>query len=209
MSEREKPFMKPRFLEYPEHFRPGMGTENVGPLLRAMVQMLRPNRILEIGAGYTTPFLLEGLINNEQVFDDGNLDYKFIDKFAYDPKLVIIDNMPLEELKLLPGLNDLVQCSYTNFVEGVFQGKAAELYRKFGEFDFVWFDCGSTSEYESFFSEYWDLCSNYIFFHYTYSDGKPNEKLRSVLRNLSDRPFKIDIIEPHKKRQGSVTIIKK
>ena len=209
MSDNQKPFMKPRSLEYPEHFRPGMGTENIAPFLRAMVQMLRPNRILEIGAGYTTPFLLEGLVNNEWVFDDGNLNQKFLEKSAYDPKFVIIDNMPLQELKLLPGFNDLVQCKYTYFIEGFFQGKAAELSREFGAFDFVWFDCGSTSEYESFFSEYWNLCLDYIFFHYTYSNGKPNEKLKTILRNISNTPFKIDIIEPHKTRQGSITIIKK
>ena len=47
------------------------------PFLRAMVQMTHSNRILEIGAGYTTPFLLEGLINNERVLDDGNLNKKY------------------------------------------------------------------------------------------------------------------------------------
>ena len=48
-------------IEYEDHYRKGMGTENVGALLRSLVRMVRPNRILEIGAGYTTPFLLEGL----------------------------------------------------------------------------------------------------------------------------------------------------
>ena len=74
----KNPFSKPKPLEYPEHFRPGMGTEVAAPFLRSMVQMLRPNRILEIGAGYTTPFLLEGLVNNEHVFDDGNLEQEYL-----------------------------------------------------------------------------------------------------------------------------------
>ncbi len=38
-------------LEYADFFRPGMGTENLGGLMRSMVQMLRPKRILEVGAG--------------------------------------------------------------------------------------------------------------------------------------------------------------
>ena len=66
-------FLEPSPIEYEEFFRKGMGTENVGAFLRSMVMMLRPKRVLEIGAGYTTPFLLEALINNERVFDDGNL----------------------------------------------------------------------------------------------------------------------------------------
>ena len=41
-------FQKPNPLEYPLHYRPGMGTENVGSFLRSMVMMLRPKRILEI-----------------------------------------------------------------------------------------------------------------------------------------------------------------
>ena len=61
-------------MEHEKHFRRGMGTENVGSLLRALVQMVRPQRILEVGAGYTTPFLLDGLKANEEIFDEGNLD---------------------------------------------------------------------------------------------------------------------------------------
>ena len=56
-------------IEYEDHYRKSMGTESVGPLLRSLVRMVRPNRILEIGAGYTTPFLLEGLEKNEELFD--------------------------------------------------------------------------------------------------------------------------------------------
>ena len=54
-------------MEHEKHFRRGMGTENVGPLLRTLVQMIRPQRILEVGAGYTTPFILDGLKANEEI----------------------------------------------------------------------------------------------------------------------------------------------
>ena len=54
-------FRQPSPVEFPALYRAGMGTENVGGFLRAMAQMLRPKNILEIGAGYTTPFLLEAL----------------------------------------------------------------------------------------------------------------------------------------------------
>ena len=88
-------------LEYEEHFRAGMGTESVAPLLRSLIQMMRPQRILEVGAGYTTPFLLDGLENNEMIVDEGNLDKKYLEwrKKHYDPKLVIIDNMSLGGFK--------------------------------------------------------------------------------------------------------------
>ena len=41
-----------------------MGTENVAPLLYSLARTTRARRILEIGAGYSTPFLLRALLDN-------------------------------------------------------------------------------------------------------------------------------------------------
>ena len=40
---------------------PGAGTEVVAPLLGMLIQLLRPERVLEVGMGYTTPFLAAAL----------------------------------------------------------------------------------------------------------------------------------------------------
>lgn len=40
---------------------PGTGTELVAPLLGLLIQLLRPERVLEVGMGYTTPFLAAAL----------------------------------------------------------------------------------------------------------------------------------------------------
>ncbi|MGQ4490548.1 class I SAM-dependent methyltransferase [Streptomyces sp. SAS_281] len=45
---------------------PGMGTEVVAPLLAQLVRLYRPRRMLEIGMGYTTPFLAAALAQNER-----------------------------------------------------------------------------------------------------------------------------------------------
>ncbi|MEU7007489.1 class I SAM-dependent methyltransferase [Streptomyces sp. NPDC046332] len=45
---------------------PGMGTEVVAPLLAQLVRLYRPRRVLEIGMGYTTPFLAAALAQNER-----------------------------------------------------------------------------------------------------------------------------------------------
>ena len=199
----------PRPLEYPELYRPGMGTENVAPFLRSLVQMLRPNRLLEVGAGYTTPFLLEALINNEHILHDGNLKRGYELGEDYDPRLVIIDDMSLGDLRKRDGMDAIIDSEYVEFVEGVFQGKAEELSKRHGMFDFVWFDCGRADDYKTFIEEYWEICSHYIIFHYTYSDGLPNEIFNAITSNIKGNPFTIDIIEPHKAKQGSVTICKK
>ncbi len=196
-------------MEYEDHYRTGMGTESVGPLLRSLVRMVRPNRILEIGAGYTTPFLLEGLEKNEELYDDYseclNKEYVKNHKEKYDPKLVIIDDISLGEFK--KDFN--TDSKYIEFIEGQFQGKSNEILKKYGCFDFVWFDCGGYPEYVAFMLEYWDICSDYVIFHFTYTSQMPNSKLGSVMGFATGNPQRIDILEPHKDRQGSVTILKK
>ena len=137
------------------------------------------------------------------------LSQSYFDNYQYDPKLVVIDNMSLGELVHKPGMKGIIESKYVDFVEGQFQGKAEQLFRKYGKFDFVWFDLGGPSEYKDFFSEYWEICSNYVLFHFTYSDGKPNSKLEIILSQMTGDPFRFDIVEPHKRRQGSVTILKK
>jgi len=196
-------------IEHEKYFRPGMGTENVGPLLRTLVQMARPQRILEIGAGYTTPFILDGLKANEEMFDDGNLDprYEKWYKSNNDPKLVIIDTDSLPQL----------ESKYVEHIQGKFQGRSQELFDKYGEFDMVWFDCGGPQEYQDFLQEYWDICSHYMIFHYTFFQGQPTTNIDIIsgfidawARSLGvNNVQRIDILEPHKAGQGSITMLRK
>src|SRR4051812_22245345 len=44
---------------------PGMGTEVVAPMLALLIQVVRPQRVLEVGMGYTTPFLVRALAEVE------------------------------------------------------------------------------------------------------------------------------------------------
>ena len=202
-------FLRPSPLEYPTLFRPGMGTENVGSFLRAMVQMLRPKTILEVGAGYTTPFLLEGIVNNERVFDDGNLQSSYFEDYTYEAKLVVIDDMSLGELIEKPGMKEIISSPYTDFIEGSFEGKEKDLQEKYKHFDFVWFDCGGLAEYKTFVRDYWDICSGYIFFHFTYTFGNPNDLHETIMGGVNGNAAFFDIVEPHKGRQGSITMVRK
>ena len=202
-------FQNPKPLEYSNLYRRGMGTENVGGFLRSMAHMLRPNRVLEIGAGYTTPFLLQALVDNRRIFDDGNLQESYFDNYSFDPKLVIIDDMSLGELSKKPGMKDIISSKYVEFIEGRFEDKKNLLFDTYGYFDFVWFDCGGPKEYEVFLKNYWDLCSHYIFFHFTYRNGSPNKIHEIIKQNLKGDVEVFDIVEPHKRRQGSITMVKK
>ena len=197
-----------KIVEYEKHFRAGMGTESLAPFLRSLVRMVRPNRILEVGAGYTTPFLLEGLEQNNEILDEGNLDKQYVDwhQENYNPRLVVVDTKDV-----------LNEKSYMEFEKGDFRGKSQELFEKYGYFDFVWFDCGGAEEYDAFMREYWDICSEYVLFHYTYYQGKPTQNLGVVLQHITGHEQlsggsnvqRIDFIEPHKEGQGSITMFKK
>jgi predicted O-methyltransferase YrrM len=44
---------------------PGMGTDVVAPLLSHLIHLVRPRRVLEVGMGYTTPFLAKALAEIE------------------------------------------------------------------------------------------------------------------------------------------------
>src|SRR5439155_9930248 len=86
-----------------------MGTERVADLLYALVRFTRPRRLLEIGAGYTTPFILQALADNvcdhrKEVAQlelkrlgqqSKNADMLLEDHYltTYDPHLVSIDDL--------------------------------------------------------------------------------------------------------------------
>jgi len=209
-------------IEHEKYFRPGMGTENVAPFLRTLIQMVRPQRILEIGAGYTTPFILEGLEANKELlrenyseYDERNLDPAYTNwhKENNDPKLVIIDDISLGEFKNKFNINS----KYVEFIEGKFQGRSQELLNKYGEFNMIWFDCGGPPEYHEFLNEYWEICSQYMIFHFTFTQGRPNPNSNIISDTIArwqkilghSNVQRIDILEPHKYRQGSITVLKK
>ena len=43
---------------------PMMGSETVAPLLYSLIRFTRPRRVLEVGTGYTTPFIARALADN-------------------------------------------------------------------------------------------------------------------------------------------------
>lgn len=45
-------------------YSPEFGTENMAPLLHSLVRFHRPQKIVELGYGYSTPFLAQGLADN-------------------------------------------------------------------------------------------------------------------------------------------------
>lgn len=206
-------------LPFADFFQNGMGTENVAPFLYSMIRMVRPVRLLEIGLGYTTPWLLRALEDNEKVHIDWNADSNYF-KAPYEPLLICIDDMSAEVSSARKSAESLKDNKYIRLVEAKFQGRATALQAKYGMFDFVWFDCGGPAEYEAFCDEFLPICSGYVFFHFTYYHGQPTKNLEIIKSHITksgpNSPGAenglwdyMDIIEPHKYRQGSVTMLRR
>ena len=195
-------------LEFEEYYQEGAGTENVGPFLYSLIRMIRPRKVLEIGFGYTTPFILKALEENLTVLFDANSEPEYFKK-EYKPTLTTIDNLS-ESYPNKSSIDVIKKLKADNNIDWIFhqkdfQGLATEIPQQ----DFVWFDCGGPEEYEAFTKEYWPMCSEYILFHFTYFKGKPSPSLGNILNNISGKYFRMDIIEPNKYRQGSLTMFRK
>ncbi len=213
------PVAKPS-LPFSEYFHKGMGTEHVGPFLYSLIRMVRPSRLLEVGMGYTTPWLLQGLMDNESVYIDTNADVEYFRR-PYDPRLICIDNFSCQVSSAHKKCRNLRQNKYLQIIEGAFQGRASAICQEYGSLDFVWFDCGGVADYEAFCDEYLAICSGYVFFHFTYFRGKPNRNNQVITDHVNKTPagssgsgcdsgwFRMDIVEPRKYRQGSVTMFRR
>ena len=198
-------------MEHPDWYVPGYGTEKVAPFLRSLTELTRPQRVLEIGMGYTTPFLLEAIENNtEGLLWDSNCDKEYLDK-PYDPKFVVVDDQSLEEdaERAENRRSRLKANSLVHFIEGdMMDSSVVDRVRENGPYDLVWFDCGGPVEYQYFVDYYWNMVKEYALFHFTYFRGKPN-KNNDILSSITDISYRMDIVEPHKFKQGSITMLRK
>ena len=199
---------KPK-IPFEDCFHVGMGTEMLAPLLYSLVRFVRPVRLMEIGLGYTTPWLLKGIEDNESVDLSGNSDLDYFKK-TYDPVLICIDDMSDKESTASQSAMKYKDSKYIDLIESTFQGKSKEIADKYGKLDFVWFDCGGHVEYGQFLEEYLPICSGHVFLHYTYYRGKPNPNHVQIEKYVDPKEWeRLDLIEPHKYRQGSVTMLKR
>jgi hypothetical protein len=155
---------------------PGMGTENVAPLLYSLVRMVRATAVLEVGMGYSTPFLAMALRDNiRENEEDLSILAKSLRSPAeearvgllassphignYAPKLHVIDDYSLPGSTAHGVQRALVDLDLASLVvehHGDFRGRSATL-PEGTKFDLVWFDCGGPRELFDFVREYWAL----------------------------------------------------
>jgi len=224
-------------------FDPGMGTENAATLLYAVAAMRRPSRVLAVGLGYSTLFLLQALADNhaaarrDAAIVAGHVDAPArrdvldetqpvdtepprligIDDFSADPARLTHFLRCVERLQLSSYL-ELQRCRYQDLDPATLPA-----------LQFAWIDCGHQLDYSDLINRYWPLLDadgGVLALHYTYVDVLlravdgderlliPGPCLNALgnqqRRTGRDGAFELlTLVEPHKLRQGSVTLLRK
>ena len=208
-----------------------MGTEQMAPLLYSLVKFVRPHRILEIGGGLTTIYILAAL---KEIFllekdeNDGketNFNSKLKNQEYYKldhPKFILhsFDNFghpdtsanKVEEIAKKLKLNGFLKLWNNDYHEINKIIPENEL-----KFDLIWCDLGGLDHYliqqELLFPLLSDRMGSYIIFHSTLSNVHGMAFLNQLKLSIQQGQLQgfelISLFEPHKLRQNSCTIIRK
>lgn len=227
-------------------FEPGMGTESAAFLLYGAVRMARPRTVLEVGLGYTTPFLTRALADAQEEFaedrrllagsakDERRLEVLIPPYYRQDyrPLYYAVDDFSLEDSsarRVVEVLERLGLAGMVDLHDGDFRGYSQELKSRTLPLDFVWFDCGGPRDYVDFIEEYWPLINPHhglLALHFTYwtvEMRRGGETLPAIISSpiideikrqqavsgIAARFEMLSLVEPHKSRQGSVTLVRK
>lgn len=203
---------------------PGMGTELVAPILAMLVQFARPRRVLEVGMGYTTPFLAaaladverqvrveaEALVGKTKAYldDEVALDERWVNAepallapaFYRDPyraTLVAVDDLSIEESSApaVQGvLEELDLLDRVTIVNADLHDCRELLPEDFAPIDLAWVDAW---ECLYFFDHFWDLINPHgglVVMHYLMTYPEGETILDYLAKVQRMRPGELEIL---------------
>ncbi len=215
-------------------YNPCMGVENLGPFLYSFLRMTKRRKVVEIGAGYTTLWILQALKDNDielesirSIQRSGeckllNIDWSIYESVEYFDaevsQLLCIDNCEHQrETASGAGLvaKSLGLDSYLEFK----RGDAFDMKLPDSTVDVLWCDFGVGARMREFISSAWDCISpgGFLLCHSTLT----NENTRAWLEAIRRREPKeitgiepgeyteLSLLESHKRFQNSVSILQK
>ena len=185
----------------------------------------RPRKVLEIGAGFTSMYILKALFDCDSLIKEeknnvtsNNLINPNYFNNIRPAKLHIIDNFRHGKTtadKISQKAQDMGFQDLLTFHEGDFFNYSDKLPKEDLPFDLIWLDCGNLSYYEHFKKFYFPLVNKnggLILIHslQTNFHGQmflQRLKLKQATINFNKYEL-ISILEPHKLAQNSLTILK-
>lgn len=229
------PIMDQNFLSHLSSlYNPHMGVENIGVFLYSFVRFTKVKRIVEIGAGYTSLWILQALKDNDDELNrirslqrEGKcrlLDWPWtvpdvIEHHNDSPSsLLCIDNC-LHQKETATGAAAVARTlgldSYMEFV----CGDAFYFDMEDESVDVLWCDFGVGSRMQEFISKAWSSIrpGGFLLCHSTLTNQKTRDWLDAARARKGeaetgmppDDYVEISLLEPHKQYQNSVSIFQK
>ena len=208
-----------------------MGTEHMGPFLYALIKFTRPHRILEIGSGLTTLYILAALkeisdLEKEELKGkktNYNIDFKNDDYYKMThPKFTLhtFDNFkhPKTSAGRIVDISKKLNFYHLlKFWNTDYKNLPKVLNQNDKSFDMAWCDVGGLQNYITQLNMILPLLSNridgYLMFHSTLSNVHGLAFLNQLRLDVFSGKlpdFEImSLFEPHKCRQNSCTILRK
>jgi hypothetical protein len=204
-----------------------MGTEAVAPLLYDLVMLHRPRRILEIGGGLSSLYLLKGLADCDAAMEGERsssrekgslLNRSYYDASSSPSRMHMIDNFSHIDTtanKVAQTASDLGIDGPLVVHEAYFNGFAGKLPKEDLPFDMVWFDCGHIENFQHFRNHFWPLVNKnggLILMHSLATNFHGQMFLAELKLDQATNSFKefemMTLMEPHKLMQNSITCIR-
>jgi predicted O-methyltransferase YrrM len=203
---------------------PAMGTDAVGPLLHALLKLVRPQRVLEVGMGYTTPFLASALteiaeetlvqgsalaaktrpyldsgspLDDEWMYGEPALLAPEFYNAAYQPRLVAVDDLSIPESsspRVWDVLRDLGLDELITVVNADLRECVQHFPKNFTSIDFAWVDAW---ECLYFFDNFWDMINpegGLVVMHYLMTYPEGEAFLRYLSAQQDSRPGEFEIV---------------
>ena len=208
----ESPMFSKLFLHHVHPlYNPHMGVENAGPLLYSFVRFVKSRRIVEVGAGYTTLYLLQALKDNDvemqRVVDldlDGRLrllDYPFgtprlkewLPSASADTSssLLCIDNCEHQRETASSAVNvarTLGLDQYLQFLKGDAFDALETHFSEDESIDLLWCDFGVGARMRDYVSKVWRFVrpGGFLVCHSTLTNVRTREWLEAVRQRRGD-----------------------
>jgi predicted O-methyltransferase YrrM len=215
-------------------YNPHMGVENLGPFLYSFIRFTKKKRILEIGAGYTTVWILQALKDNDDEMNramtlqskntcrllniDWTIPHVVEDYEKETARLLCVDNCEHQK-ETATGASAVAKTLGLDGYLEFRKGDAFELALEANSVDILWCDFGVGSRIREYVSSAWECLrpGGFLICHSTLTNRNTREWLEAarsrgdaeVTGIPPDEYVEVSLLEPHKRFQNSISLFQK
>ena len=215
-------------------YEPHMGVEHLGPFLYSLIRFTKKRHVVEIGAGYTSPWILQALKENDDEFERVQnlqqsckcrlLDIEWsisdvVDEYVKQrSSLLCVDNCEHQK-ETATGATAVARALGLDKYMKFHRGDAFELDLDEDSVDILWCDFGVGSRMKDFIASSWSCIrpGGFLLCHSTLTNNNTREWLEAARARKGqdatgippDEYVELSLLEPHKRYQNSISIFQK